>query len=124
MTCTPTLQTSVTFAATAVTTLTLKLPDFGNTKSVDLRIIDHRSRNNTLFIYKRGSSRKSKNLSFSGLRQDELEAAETFFEDSRGKIITYTDHFNDAYTGFVKQYTVTENKREYGFDLAFEFELE
>lgn len=124
MACDPALQVTVSFAASGVTTYTCKKPDFGNTLDKDLRLIVHRTRGSLLYIYKRGDEIDSITLPFKAFKKDEKDAFEAFVVASRGKLITYTDHFNVAHTGFISRWSWVEEGNSHGFDIDVGFEFE
>lgn len=123
MACTPNHASTVTFAASGVTTLTVPSPRLGNGESLDPHIIIHRTRSGDVYCYKRGSLLKSFPLNFDKLKKDDMDLFRTFIADSAGKVITYTNHFGTAYTGYLRNISVREVARELGFEVELTFEL-
>jgi hypothetical protein len=124
MACTPAHQTSVTFTASSVTTLTLKSPRFGNGEPLDPHIIVHRTRSGDVYKYKRGSLLKQFSLTFDKIDKDTAAAIRTFIGDSAGKTITYTDHFGTAFAGCIKSPELREVAGQIGFEWNLTFEID
>lgn len=123
MACTPTPNSTVTFEASGVTTLTVPSPRLGNSEPLNPNLIIHRTRSGDTYCYKRGKTLKKFSLDFFKLKKDDSDNFRTFIVDSAGKLITYTNHFGIEYTGYILDPSFREVSNEFGFEMSLTFEI-
>lgn len=119
--CEPGLQDTVRFSTSGYT-LTLRLPEHGDGVGRDLRLIQHRNRSGTLYVYARGNTVKSINgLQFIGLKRSEVQTIETYIEATRGMKMQYYDAWGDPYTGVISNWNARLSQRRKGYEVSIDF---
>jgi len=111
--------------------LTLKVPRFGNTDSIELSRVQRNSRAGDLIIWAHPSWPKTEILKFSFVNLSNTKAKEflAFLDATLGQDITLTDHEGVVWTGFIitPETPITQSGREDkvscgGFNCEFEFQ--
>lgn len=129
------LPTAVPFTPVILTygtlSITLKVPLFGNTDSIEISRIQRNSRAGDLIIWAHPNWPKTEKLKFNfvNLSNTQAKAFLAFLDATLGQDITLTDHEGNDWTGFIitPESPITQSGREDkvscgGFNCEFEFE--
>jgi len=100
-----------------------RLPEDGAPIDYDLRVITHRSRSGTLYVYRRGDMTKNLPIQVKLVSRINYLEFEAFVDRNRGKLITYTDSYGTKMVGTFTGFRAVEEGLQRGYSLDLNFEV-